>query len=137
MRRNAPQTPAPFLERTPILEWMMAALGLALALGAIGFLTWQGLHTDDRSPVLSARALATSSTPHGYVVDVEIRNESRATASEVEVEGVLTTEGRADEQVTLTFDYVPGLGRRQGSMSFQQDPRGHPVELQVKGQIDP
>lgn len=129
--------PAPFLERTPILEWVMAALGLVLVLGAIGFLTWEGLHTDDRSPVLSARTRGVTPTPHGYVVDVEVRNESHVTASAVEVEGVLATGAGAEEEVALTFDYVPGLGRRQGSMTFRQDPRGRPLTLQVKGQVDP
>ena len=128
---------ASFVERTPILEWITAAIGLVLALGAVVFLTWEGLHASDRSPELLARIQAITPSPQGYVVDVEIQNESRATASAVQVEGLLPAGSGPEEEVTLTFDYVPGRGRREGSMTFRRDPRGQPLVVQVKGQVAP
>jgi uncharacterized protein (TIGR02588 family) len=128
---------APFVERTPILEWITAAIGLVLALGAVAFLTWEGLHASDRSPVLVSRVQAITPTPQGYVVDIEIQNESRATASAVQVEGLLPSGSGPEEEVTLTFDYVPARGRREGSMTFRRDPRGQPLTVEVKGQVAP
>lgn len=129
--------PAPFLERTPVLEWITAGVGLALALGAIGFLVWEGLFVADKTPLLSARAGAVAQTAHGYVVDIEVRNDSHVTASAVQVEGVLPeSAGAPEETATLTIDYVPGKGRRDGSMIFRRDPRGG-LTVQVRGQVDP
>lgn len=128
---------ASFGERTPLLEWITAATGLVLALGAVAFLTWEGLHASDRSPVLRARVQAITPTPQGYVVDVEIQNESRVTASAVQVEGQLPSGLGPEEDVALTFDYVPARGRREGSMTFRRDPRGQPLTVQVKGQVAP
>jgi len=136
-RSKTTREPPSFLERTPILEWITAVVGLALAIGAIGFLTWEGLRSDDRSPILSAHVQAITATPRGYIVDVEVRNDSRATASAVQVEGVLAAGAGPEEEVTLTLDYVPGGGRREGSMTFRRDPRAEPLTVEVKGQVSP
>jgi uncharacterized protein (TIGR02588 family) len=136
-RSKPAKKPVPFLERTPILEWLMAALGLVAAIGSIGYLTWEGVQGDERSPILTVSARGVTATPRGYIVDVEVINQSRATASSVQVEGALPAVAGPEEVVALTFDYVAGKGRREGSMTFLRDPRGQALRLQVKGQIAP
>ena len=129
-RKSAAPTP---LERAPLLEWIMAGLGLACALGAVAFLVWEGSQSGDRAPELVVHAGAVVATPSGYIQEIEVANRSRVTAAAVQVEGALR--GGEDESVTLTFDYVPGLGRREGSMTFTRDPRTAGVEVRVTGQV--
>ena len=114
----------------------MASLGLAASLGAIGYLLWEGLQPHTAPVILTARAQEVFATQTGYVVTIEVVNESRQTASAVEVEGKLLGE-RETETVNLTFDYVPGKGRRRGSIAFKGDPQQRSVHLSVKGQVAP
>ena len=114
----------------------MASLGLAASLGAIGYLLWEGLQPHTAPVILTARAQEVFATQTGYVVTIEVVNESRQTASAVEVEGKLLGE-RETETVNLTFDYVPGKGRRRGSIAFKGDPQQRSLHLSVKGQVAP
>lgn len=114
----------------------MASLGLTAALGVIGYLLWEGLQPHTAPVILTARAQEVFATQTGYVVTIEVINESRQAASAVEVEGKLLGEGEI-ETVNLTFDYVPGRGRRLGSIAFKEDPQQRSLHLSVKGQVAP
>jgi uncharacterized protein (TIGR02588 family) len=119
---------------TPALEWIAAFCGLAASLGAIGYLTWEGLQPHSGPPALAARADSVTATPSGYVVTIKVDNRSRTTASAVVVEGALDN---GSETSSLTFDYVPGMGSRDGSMTFRKDPRAAGLAVSVKGQVTP
>lgn len=135
---TARKKPAPkqgkLMSRTPALEWIAAFCGLTASLGAIGYLTWEGLQPDSGPPVLVAKVHGVTAAAGGYVATIEVDNQSRTTASAVVVEGALDD---GSETSDLTFDYVPGLGGREGSMTFRTDPRRAGLTLSVKGQVTP
>jgi uncharacterized protein (TIGR02588 family) len=64
---------------------------------------------------------------------IVVRNDSDATAAQVEVRGVLRTRGGTDEERRASFAYVPGSGEVRGGLVFQQDPRRDELELTVEG----
>lgn len=130
-KRTAP--PLHWSQANPLLEWVAASLGLALSMGAIGFVAWDGAQHDDRPPEVTVSVSRIAPTAGGYLVEIEARNRSRETAAGVEVEGSLAN----GEASTVQFDYVPGLGRRQGGLVFREDPRGSGLELRVKGHSIP
>ena len=138
-RRKPPAAPPParLIERTPLLEWIAAGLGLVLTVGAVGYLVGEGLRPEAGPPVLMVSAERISPTPAGYAVDVQVQNRSRTTAAAVEIEGVLRAPGQEPETAAVTFDYVPGLSRRTGGLVFQADPRRFPLTLTAKGHVAP
>ena len=135
-RKPAKPPPARLIERTPVLEWVAAGVGLVLILGAVGYLLWEGLNPQAGPPVLVATAERITPTAGGYVVDVTVENRGRNTAAEVEVEGTLRG-GQEPETAAIIFDYVPGRSRRTGGLVFQADPRRFPLAVVAKGHVTP
>lgn len=127
-----PPPPNKLSERTPLLEWLGAGCGLVLALGAIGYLVVQGLQPETGPPNIIATAGRVTPTSGGYVVEITAENRSRKTAAGVEIEGALGAETSA-----VTFDYVPGGGRRKGALVFRADPRAAPLTVVAKGHVEP
>lgn len=129
--------PPPLKDRTPLLEWLAAGVGLIVIVAVLGYVLWDGLQHTDAPPAIAVRVVRVTPTPAGYVAEIEALNRNRTTAANVEVEGVLERGGREIESSTTTFDYVPGLGRRQGGLLFETDPRGFDLRPAVKGYVDP
>lgn len=120
----------------PALEWAAAGLGLALTLGAAGFILWEAAQPV-RPPEIALRTVAIDSTAHGYRVEVEATNAGLATAAAVEVEGELRLGDRTVETSTATFDYLPGRGTRTGGLVFENDPGAHELRLRTRGYVRP
>ena len=134
----AARKPPPSLaDRTPVAEWAAAALGLAMTLGVVGYTLWEGLAEDHGPPRLTVSA--EPATPDGatHVVPIVVRNDSHATAAQVEVRAVLRSAGGVSEERRASFAYVPGRGEARGGLVFQQDPTGAKLDLSVEGYAEP
>ena len=94
----------------PVLQWIMAGLGLVLT--------------------LTAEVTAVRPASSGFVAEIEIRNEGRDTAAAVQVEG-----RSGGETASTTIDYVPGKGRTAVALAFPGAPA--PVEARVTGWSEP
>ena len=116
-KRAAASTPR------PVLQWVMAGVGAAVTLGAVGIVVWEALQPSS-PPALSARIVAVQSTAAGQVATVRVQNDGDDTAAAVDIEGVL-----GDQTATATLDYVPGHGHAY--LRFDADPR--PAAVAVKG----
>jgi uncharacterized protein (TIGR02588 family) len=125
------------IQRTPVAEWIAAALGLALTLGLVGYTIWEGVTADPGPPRLSVSAGPATRSGTGYVVPLVVQNASHATAAQVEVRGVLRRPGEAPEERHATFSYVPGRGEARGGLVFQADPAASPPDVSVEGWEDP
>jgi uncharacterized protein (TIGR02588 family) len=124
-------------ERSPVVEWVAAALGALLTLGLVGYTVWEGITADPGPPRLSVHGEPAVRAGAGYVVPIVVRNDGHATAAEVAVRGVLRRDGEAPEERHASFAYVPGRGEARGGLVFQGDPTGTPVEVSVEGWADP
>ena len=133
-RKKPAPKPDNLISRTPALEWIAAFCGLTASLGVIAYLIWEALQPHGGPPLLAASVESVAATSGGYVATIKIDNQSRITASAVAVEGALDD---GSETSDLTFDYVPGMGSRDGSMTFRSDPRAAGLTLSVKGQVAP
>lgn len=124
-------------QRTPVAEWIAAALGLTLTLGLVGYTIWEGVTADPGPPSLSVSVEPATRSRTGYVVPIVVRNASHATAAQVEVRGVLRRPGEAPEERHATFSYVPGRGEARGGLIFEADPATSPPDVSVDGWEDP
>lgn len=123
--------------RTPMLEWVAAALGLSIVLATLASLAWQTVRRDDATPVLEVAVERIAVTSAGYVVEIEVRNRSGATAAGVEIESTLTTAGAAPVSSRLTVDFVPAHSARRAGLLIERDPRNGRLELRVLGYVEP
>ena len=113
----------------PVLQWIMAGLGLVLTLTAAGIIVYEAMQPPS-PPDLTAEVTAVRSAAAGFVAEIEIRNEGRDTAAAVQVEGQ-----SGGETASTTIDYVPGKGRTAVALAFPGDPA--PVEARVTGWSEP
>lgn len=110
--------------RNSVLEWAVAAVGLAGVLGAVGLLTVQALTTRDRPPNLELRVVNVQDVRGGYLALIEARNRGDEAAAELGVEGTIERGGQPLETSETTFDFVPSGSVREGGLFFTEDPRG-------------
>jgi uncharacterized protein (TIGR02588 family) len=123
--------------RTPILEWIAAAIGLVLALAVTGLVAWDALNQDGAPPHILVEARTVTAFDAGFVLEVRLRNVANATAAQVAIEGVLSRGGQTVETARATFDYLPGNSVRHGGLFFSNDPRGYVVSLRALGYAEP
>ncbi|QBX37613.1 hypothetical protein E4M02_00410 [Brevundimonas sp. S30B] len=101
----------------PLLQGLMAVIGLVVTLGAIGVVAWEAMQPP-APPLLSARIVQVQPTASGQVATVRINNDGPDTAAQVQVEGVL-----GDEVATATVAYVPRRGHAEAYLRFDGDAR--------------
>tara|TARA_R110002167_G_scaffold47169_10_gene139938 strand:+ start:835 stop:1215 length:381 start_codon:yes stop_codon:yes gene_type:complete len=113
----------------PVLQWVMAAIGGVVTLGAMGLMIRDAVR-DPAPAALSARVIEVQSTDAGQVAIVRVRNDGDDTAANVSLEGV------ADGQTaTATLDYVPGHGQAKAYLRF--DAGAQTAVVSVKGWSGP
>ncbi|MBA4001313.1 hypothetical protein [Brevundimonas sp.] len=113
----------------PVLQWIMAGLGLVLTLAAAGVIVHAAVQPPS-PPDLTAQVTATRPAAAGFIAQIEIRNLGRDTAAAVQVEG-----RSGGETASTTVDYVPGKGRTAVALAFPGAPA--PVEARVTGWSEP
>ena len=133
----ARKPPARLTRRTPLAEWAAAALGLLLTLAVLGYSVWEGITDGGGPPSFSIRTDAPQATPGGFVVPLSVRNTSSATASEVEVRGVLHDGAAVVEERRARFAYAPGGGKVSGGLVFQHDPARYRLTVVAEGYEEP
>ncbi|MGA0606516.1 hypothetical protein ACO2Q0_10990 [Phenylobacterium sp. VNQ135] len=138
-RKPAAKTPVrPALkDRTPLAEWTAAALGAVLTIGVIGYSIWEVVSGDRGPPVLQIETKPAEAVAGGHVVPLIVRNDSHATAAEVEVRGVLEQAGRPVEERRAVFAYVPGGGEARGGLVFERDPAAFTLRVSAEGYEEP
>ncbi|HEU5483124.1 MAG TPA: hypothetical protein VFU80_08555 [Sphingomicrobium sp.] len=120
--------------RYPVVEWLSAAIGLAVTAGMFGFLVVESVRQrGDVPPVMEVAAVGLVAGRDTYVVEAEVKNISRKTAAQVQVEGLLKRGDAPVETSNATVDYVPGGSSRQIGLVFTHDPRTYRLELRVTG----
>lgn len=121
-------------QRTPLLEWFAAGLGLLLTLGMLGIIGLEALRGDtSQLPAIEVRATRVLPVPSGFVVEIQAINRSGGTAAAVQIEGTLKSGETVIETSSLSLDYVPGHAERKGGLFFASDPRRHRLEIRPLG----
>ena len=114
-------------------EWVAAAIGSGLVIGAIGILGYEALGIPATPPAIEIRVDSVLQVGGGYLVEFHARNTGTTTAAGVVVEGELTTPEGTVETSGMTIDYVPARASRGGGLYFSHDPRRHRLEIRPKG----
>ncbi|AQR62974.1 hypothetical protein BZG35_15905 [Brevundimonas sp. LM2] len=120
----------------PILEWLVALIGLVVVIGALGVLVQEALlPATPPDPILRVRDV--SRAAGGWRVEVEAENRGRATAMALEVNATLTPPTGPPETAAATVDYLGGGSTADLTLMFKTDPRRGELELTVGGWSEP
>jgi uncharacterized protein (TIGR02588 family) len=111
----------------PAAERIASLLGGAIVLTTICFLGYEAVQRGDEAPALTVSVIQVRAMTGYFVVDVEVRNESRSAAANVHLAGHDRTADDQQIQARTSVDYVPGFSSRRASLVFQSDPGGNPV----------
>ncbi|HWL68497.1 MAG TPA: hypothetical protein VNS22_08950 [Geminicoccus sp.] len=121
---------------TPLLEWVAAGLGAAVAIFIVGYLAWDGLTGADAPADLVIRVDGVEAATAGFRVDLIITNLGGETAAEARI-AVTAATGEEQEAGEITFDYVPGHSSRRGSLLFRNRPDPAALTARVLGFREP
>jgi uncharacterized protein (TIGR02588 family) len=119
------------------LEWIVAALGVLILGGSIGYLSYTALKQENTPPSITFRAGAIHPVSGGYLVELTLRNEGGEAAAKLKVEGLLVKDERIVEASEATFDYLPSQSERRGGLFFANNPRQFELRFQAKGYEKP
>jgi uncharacterized protein (TIGR02588 family) len=118
------------------LEWAVFGAGLALVLGVLGFLAYDGATAGDSPPEFRIELGQPGRRGEHFDVPVRVTNRGGETAEGVHVEVALEAAGEA-ERGEFVLAFVPRGGTREASVTFRADPRGGTVRARVLGYEKP
>jgi uncharacterized protein (TIGR02588 family) len=124
-------------KKTPALEWMIAALGLILVVGTIGFLIYQAFKDKSAPPDLSVQIDSIIKMESGYLVNFSVYNKGDDNAADVVVEGKIKQNGEDLETSSVTIDYAPSDSKREGGLFFTKNPGEGNFEIRALGYTKP
>ena len=91
----------------PIWEWIVAAVGLVLVAGVIGFLLYEAFSGERVPPDVKLSVESVVQTRNGFLVRITAVNEGGMTAEGVIIEGELRSGSEVLERSRTTIDYLP------------------------------
>ena len=122
---------------TPFWEWIIAALGLVLVLGAIGTTFYRATTEDKTPPQLEVKIDLIEQSGAGHLVKFTVVNTGNQTAAAVAVEGELKAGAETAETSGSTLAYSPANSRRRGGLFFTKNPRQFELQIRVTGYEEP
>lgn len=124
-------------EKTPLLEWIVAAIGLVIVVGSVGFLLFSALTRTDQPPILIVKEESVTNTEGGFLVKFSLENKSQNNAGAVMVEGKLLEGEKEIETSSASVSYAPSNSKREGGMIFTKNPESYKLELRAIGYEKP
>ena len=121
----------------PVSEWIVAAIGLLLVAGAIGFMIYEAVTGDKTPPTLSVSVDSVTQSGKGYLVKFRVKNTGDETAASLTVEGELKNGAESVETSTATLTYAPSHSEREGGLYFSKNPNEYQLEIYPKGYEKP
>jgi uncharacterized protein (TIGR02588 family) len=104
------------------VEWVVFALSLVLVAGTVGFLVWDAVRGGRSPAALSVELGRPEPRAGGWAVPVTLRNRGDETAEGVKVEVTLETPGTPPETADFEAAFVPRQSKREGWVTFRNDP---------------
>lgn len=121
----------------PIWEWIVAAIGLMVVAGVLGFLLYEALGGNQLPPDVKLSVDSVVQTGNGYLVKITAANQGGSTAEGVIVEGELRRGTEPVERSQTTIDYLPPHSEKRAGLFFTRDPRQFELQVRPFGYEEP
>ena len=124
-------------ERTPLLEWIFAAVGLILVASSIGYIAYYSATSKEKPPEIQVEIVSIKNISNGYLVEFKASNKGEKAAASVQIEGKIS-EGESEiESKNATLDYIASDSEQRGGLYFSKDPNAHNLEVKAIGYENP
>lgn len=120
----------------PPIEWITGIISALIVIGTLGYLAFEAVQFKSDEPMLNAHVLEVRAVGPTFVVDAEVRNQSRAAAAEVQVACEARSPDGRERNGHATVDFVPGFSTRRVSLVFDVDP-GKAPDVRIVGYSRP
>jgi uncharacterized protein (TIGR02588 family) len=127
----------PKKDTTPILEWVLGGIGVALLSVCVAFLVYEGVQGDESPGAITTEVKDVVNTNGTHIVTFELRNAGTQTLSNVHVTARLLDDDREIERAQTVIDYLPGHSRQEGGFYFKSDPRAYELVIAPEGYQKP
>jgi len=124
-------------KETPIWEWIIAAVGLILVVGAIGSTLYRAVTEESTPPKLEVTVDSIQSNGDGYLVKFRVVNSGNQTAAAANIEGELKSGEETAETSSAALTYVPANSERRGGLFFTKNPRQFHLQIRATGYEEP
>lgn len=119
------------------VEWLTGLISGLLVLGLIGWVCYEAMTQDPKSPDLVAIIGSETATESGRRVEFKIVNRSDKTAAAVAVKGELVENGTVLESHDVVLDYVPAQSTARGAIIFSSDATSRQIRIRPAGYAEP
>lgn len=135
--KNSEDDDSKAVKRTPLLEWISAAIGLVVVVGTLAFLIYSAATEDDSPPHLTVSSEKIVQTENGWLVKFTLYNDGENNAANVVVEGKILQGEKALETSSITVDYSPSHSKREGGLLFTNNPQNFEFQIRPLGFTKP
>lgn len=118
-------------------EWIVFALGLILVSYTLGYLIYAGASMGHEPPSLEVRLGTPEQRQFNFIVPVTVVNHGDETAEGVRIEVVMESGGEVKSRGEFDVPFLPRHATREGSVTFEQDPRTAQLKAHVRGYQKP
>jgi uncharacterized protein (TIGR02588 family) len=122
---------------TPLLEWLLGAVGVMLLLAAVSYLAYEGAANEDGPGEIVVSTTQIIETQSAYIVRFQAHNRGSATVGNLHMSARLSDGNREVEVAHVLIDYLPGRSTRQGGVYLRNDPRRYRLEIRPEGYQKP
>ncbi|MGI8639900.1 MAG: TIGR02588 family protein [Pyrinomonadaceae bacterium] len=124
-------------KKTPVWEWIVAAVGLILVVGSLGLTLYRAVIEESTPPILAISVEEIVPTPNGYLVKFRVKNTGNQTAAALTIEGELKRGAESVETSTASLAYAPANSEREGGLFFTKNPNEFELNIRALGYEKP
>lgn len=125
-------------DSTPLLEWIVAGLGLVLLGSVLSFLVFDALANRPAAPPeVAVQVLSMESTGNGYRALFRAVNRGGESVQGLVIYGEIRRSSEIIERSWVTFDYLPAGAEKRGGLFFTHDARGFELVIRPLGYEQP
>ena len=124
-------------DTTPLLEWILGAIGALLFLAAVTYLTIEGSRGADRPAEITFTVEEVLPAGDGFLVRYSAHNQGTQTLAELHLKAEITAGTTVMDEAQSTLDFLPGHSSRSGGFYLQEDPSRYRLEIRAEGYRKP
>ena len=124
-------------DTTPLLEWILGAIGALLFLAAVTYLTIEGSRGADRPAEITFTVEEVLPAGDGFLVRYSAHNQGTQTLAELHLKAEIIAGTTVMDEAQSTLDFLPGHSSRSGGFYLQEDPSRYRLEIRAEGYRKP
>jgi uncharacterized protein (TIGR02588 family) len=122
---------------TPLLEWILGAIGALLFLAGIAYLTVEGLRGEDRPAEITFTIDEVLPVGEGFLVRYRAHNRGTQTLAELHLRAEIIAGTTIMDEAQSTLDFLPGQSSRAGGFYLREDPSRYRLAIRAEGYQEP